>query len=179
MTKGINKAFSEYNFIYEDSGYKSKKCVFISHKSEDIEAAKALSEIITSKGIDVYLDINDSGLQSATRENDAKKIVNCIEKALSVSSHILVLVTSKTKQSWWVPYEIGYSKKGEKQIASILLKDVADFPDFLQIEKKLRGLNDLQNYIREINPNQYFEESVSESLLMEKLENKALNYIRR
>lgn len=179
MIKGINKAISTYNTIYENSASISKKCVFISHKSEDIEAAKALSELITSKGIDVYLDINDSGLQRATRENDAQKIVNCIEKALSVSSHILVLVTNKTKQSWWVPYEIGYSKKGKKQIASILLKDVTDFPDFLQIEKKLRGLNDLKNYIREINSDQYFEESVSESTLMENLENKALNYIRR
>lgn len=179
MTKGINKASLTYNTIYESSFSETEKCVFISHKSEDIEAAKALAEIITSRGIDVYLDINDSGLQSATRENNAQEIVDCIERALSVSSHILVLVTNKTKQSWWVPYEIGYSKKGTKQIASILLKDVVDFPDFLQIEKKLRGLNDLKNYIQEINPYQNFNESVLESFLMEDIENKALNYIRR
>ena len=85
--------------------------------------------------MDIYLDLNDEGLQQATREQNVFKIVSHIEKALTTSTNILVLVTEKTKESWWVPYEIGYAKKGKKDIASLLLKNVYDFPDYLEIEK--------------------------------------------
>lgn len=177
--KGINRALQTYSTpMSESAAYNNKKCIFISHKSEDIEAAKAIGDIITNHGIDIYLDINDYGLQSATENNEAKKIVEYIEKALSKSTHILVLVTNKTRQSWWVPYEVGYSKKGEKEIASILLKDVNDFPDFLKIEKTFRGLSDLENYIMILNHFESFNESAADNDNMQYLRNKALNYIR-
>lgn len=177
MIKGVNRALS-YKPIYEEANSRIKECIFISHKSEDIKAAKAVAEVIMSNGVDVYLDVNDSGLQSATRENDSQKIVDCIENALLKSSHICVLVTNKTKESWWVPYEVGYAKNGEKNIASLLLKDVYDFPDFLKIERKLRGLSDLKNYIKEISGQQAFYENLNESINYRNIEHEVLNYIR-
>lgn len=180
MSKGINRALlsDEYRAVYEHASAQSKNCVFISHKSEDMDVAKNVAELLKNNGIDVYLDSNDSGLQRATREGDAKKIVTCIERALSISTHILVLVTEKTKESWWVPYEIGFSKKGKKSIASLLLKTVSGFPDYLEIEKKIYGLNDLKTYTQELRGSSFYYESASDVYVLKQIEMNLLNYIR-
>ena len=179
MRKGINRAItSQYRSIYESASYYSSKCVFISHKSEDKEAAIWVAELLMKDGIDVYLDINDEGLQKATAEGNAKKIVECIEKAISVSTHILVLITYKTKESWWVPYEVGYSKKANKHIASLLLKSVSDFPDYLKIERKLSGLSDLKKYSNELQGTISHNESVNEIIEAVRIDRNLLTYIR-
>lgn len=46
--------------------------------------------------MDIYLDINDIGLKHA----NPFVTVEHIEKALTTSTNILVLVTEKTKESW-------------------------------------------------------------------------------
>lgn len=180
MSKGINRALlsDEYRAVYEYASAQSKKCVFISHKSEDIDVAKSVAELLKNNGIDVYLDTNDSGLQRATREGDAKKIVACIERALSISTHILVLVTEKTKESWWVPYEIGFSKKGRRGIASLLLKSVSSFPDYLEIERKLHGLDDLKKYAQELRSTTFYFENTNDIYVLKQIETNLLNYIR-
>lgn len=152
MARGINRADPRLlnEQAFESYGYGNKKCVFISHKSEDKAAAKEIAEYIRDKELDVYLDVFDSGLQQATREGDVAGIVSGIEKALTRSTDILVLITDKTQQSWWVPYEIGYSKKGGRGIASLLLKTAENFPDYLEIERKLRGKADLDGYLSDL-----------------------------
>lgn len=46
---------------------------FLSHKCEDMAAAKEIASYIMDGGIDVYLDDNDSDLKSAVKENNSKK----------------------------------------------------------------------------------------------------------
>ena len=82
----------------------------------------------------------DSGMVFSDRSLENLDIVDSIEKALKCSTHILVLVSDQTKESWWVPYEVGYSKKGKKKIASALLVGyVDDFPDYLKIEETIKS----------------------------------------
>lgn len=180
MTKGINRANATYSerVLFESASCK-KKCIFISHKSEDKYAAKYVGDLLENAGLDIYLDSNDAGLQQATHEQNASEIVSHIEKALTMSTNILVLVTEKTKESWWVPYEIGYAKKGKKDIASLLLKSVNDFPDYLKIEKTLRGLEDLKKYSQELVTYTSYYENASSSITDQQLERNLLNYIRR
>ena len=71
---GINRALlsEDRRIIFENcvaSREEKGKCVFISHKSSDIDAAQQVAEYLMSNGIDVYLDKLDAGLQKATREN--------------------------------------------------------------------------------------------------------------
>lgn len=180
MTKGINRASETYSkhVLFESTSY-NKKCIFISHKSEDKYAAKYVGDLLKNAGLDIYLDLNDDGLQQATYEQNAFKVVSHIEKALTMSTNILVLVTEKTKESWWVPYEIGYAKKGKKGIASLLLKSVNDFPDYLKIEKMLGGLEDLKKYLQELVTYTSCYENASSSIIDQQLERNLLNYIRR
>ena len=49
-----------------------------------------------------------------------------------------------------MPYETGYAKNGGKNIASLLLKNVDEFPDYLKIETMLTGYESLSGYIKNI-----------------------------
>lgn len=181
MSRGINRAKNAQYSIYE-SVNKSKVCVFISHKYEDMEVAREIAAYIQDLGIDVYLDDNDKGLQEAVKNNDSERIVGCIETALKSSTHILVLIAENTRKSWWVPYEVGYAKKGCKDIASLLLKNVDEFPDYLKIETRLTGYESLSKYIKSIyednNPNALLVESVSTNVC-DMYKSELLKYIER
>lgn len=145
MTRGINRAYPQnFSEKYIHQG----NCIFISHKYEDLKAAKAVANCIMDYGIDVYLDDQDCELQKAVEAQDPEKIVSCIETGIKESTHILILVTENTRMSWWVPYETGYAKGVNKKIVSLLLKSAEEFPDYLKIEKTLNGFNDLKNYLR-------------------------------
>lgn len=152
---GINRALiSGYDrIIYENKVIQnnSKVCVFISHKSSDMDAAEAVARYLMQNNIDVYLDKKDADLQKKTKEKDTQGIVDSIEKALKCSTHILVLVSDQTKESWWVPYEVGYSKKGKKKIASALLVGyVDDFPDYLKIEETIKSPDEFKTYAQQL-----------------------------
>ena len=91
---GINRALIEgYNrIIYENKVAKnnSKVCVFISHKSSDIDAAEAVAQYLMSNNIDVYLDKMDVDLQKKTEEMDAQGIVDSINIGVRSDKRILV-----------------------------------------------------------------------------------------
>lgn len=183
---GENRAqfYEKRHVIYESTlnDVTKKKCVFISHRSTDKEAAEAVAQYLMENDIDVYLDKYDQGLQTADRVNDARTVVQHIERGLSVSTHILTLISTKTRESWWVPYEVGYAKKGGKKIASaILLNDITgDFPDYLKIERMIKKPEEFQQYVREIKQNSRYG-GLFESMRMESTVTSTVNlnkYIR-
>lgn len=182
---GINRALLNRNqkIIYENKieSKSGKPCVFISHRSSDMEAAEAIAKYLKFNDIDVYLDKLDDELQEKAKEENAKGIVDAINEGLKYSTHILVLISDKTRESWWVPYEVGYSKKGEKKIASALLTGyVEGFPDYLKIERTIESPEEFKDYAKEIRVEtlsnsflaEYVVESVSKPIGLEK-------YIRR
>ena len=71
------------------------------------------------------------------------------------------------------------AEKGKKDIASLLLKNVDDFPDYLEIEKKLKGLEDLKKYSQELVEFTSLYENASSNIIDHQLERNLLNYIRR
>lgn len=150
MIKGTNRAHLSRGFFESYLAHAKQDCIFISHKYEDLNAAREVAEYIIDYGIDVYLDDHDLKLQKAVKANNSEGIVSCIEDGLNASTHILVLVTENTRKSWWVPYETGYAKRGDKGIASLLLKEADEFPDYLKIETKLEGFGDLTNYLESL-----------------------------
>ena len=144
MARGVNRAYS--NGIFEAHSI-SGSCIFISHKYEDLSAARKVADYVMAYGVDVYLDDRDLKLKKAVDAHNSQGIVSCIETGINSSTHILVLVTENTRKSWWVPYETGYAKKGKKGIASLLLKEADEFPDYLKIETTLAGFEDLTKFL--------------------------------
>ncbi|MGN7297033.1 toll/interleukin-1 receptor domain-containing protein [Ferdinandcohnia sp. SAFN-114] len=150
MGKGINIA--ENVLINKYASYNSvrKPVVFLSHKSEDKDYVEAIGNYLINAGINIYLDSSDFKLQTAIAKNDPKAITDCIQEGISKSDYILCFASQKTVMSWWVPYEIGYGKRAEKEIATLIRKDVEYIPDFLKIEEILDDISDLNNFIKKV-----------------------------
>jgi hypothetical protein len=151
---GINRATKHiYDKIALESyaSTQKKPCIFLSHISVDKDAVREIGEYLKRYGdLDIYLDENDKGLQAAVKEKDPKKITNFIEKGLSYSTHIMCLISENTYSSWWVPYEIGFAKKSEKEISSLILKNNPRLPEYLEIGEILKGTKSLNMYIKNI-----------------------------
>lgn len=124
--------------------------VFLSHNSLDKPTARAIYDILKSKGISVYLDERDPNLQVAVSTNDHNGIVQSIESGIAECSNVLVLISPNSQKSWWVPYEIGYGRSLNKDLAYMAIKDVNHIPSFLQISKRILDKIDLQHWINKI-----------------------------
>ena len=156
---GINRAnpeiFKAFTKALLESKYK-KACIFISHISVDEKIAINIGEyIMKNADFDIYLDVYDINLREAVEKSDAKKITGFIEKGINECTHILCLVSSDILQSWWVPYEIGFAKKGSKGIATLILKNTTSLPSYLTIETVLSGIKSLNDYLAGINSSAY------------------------
>lgn len=165
----LNKVFDDYRAVDNSSPTNSSKslCIFLSHKKEDKEACLEISKYLEDAGIDYYLDIYDENLQVASDENNPFKITECLKNGIRSSSHMIVVVSEKTKDSQWVPFEIGFGhaslvdknlKPSESSsildLAFLTLKEISDIPipDFLQIATPIRGIRSLNEYLEKIKP---------------------------
>lgn len=156
--RGINRAEVKNELaisLFErkvEEGDSLGTCVFISHRSTDKDVAVDIAGYIRDCGIDVYIDVDDKGLQIATINNDSESIVNYIHEGLKQSTHVLALISDDTRDSWWVPYEIGYGEKANKKIASMLLEqdEVDFFPDYLKIVRRLYNTEDFIEFVKDL-----------------------------
>ncbi|MBN1064161.1 toll/interleukin-1 receptor domain-containing protein [Clostridium botulinum] len=151
MARGINiaesvqKSINNYTFAS-----KEKPVVFLSHKSEDKDFVESIGEYLMKSGIDIYLDKRDFKLQSAVASDNAEEITECIQEGIAKSDYILCFVSRNTVKSWWVPYEIGYGKKANKEIATLVRDDVTYVPSYLEIEETIKSIEEINGYIKRI-----------------------------
>ena len=132
---------------------RSGNCVFISHKKEDETAAKSVGDYLMKQvGVDIYLDLYDVELKEAVSVENDKKIVASIKRGIETSTHLLCLVSDRTKLSWWVPYEIGVAGEHGKKIATLKLKGIEDIPSFLKTEPVLNTTQAFFNYTKTLEP---------------------------
>lgn len=148
---GVNRALADAYLrgLYEkeiDEGDAKKKCVFLSYRAEDIDAADAVAQYLMGNNIDVFFerDISD--------DQDAEELVQRMEDGMNTSTHLLILLSKWTEISWLVPYEIGYARRSGKGIAAALLKGGTEekFPDYLKNERTITGIVDFKNYAEEV-----------------------------
>ena len=149
MTIGYNLA-EKRNFNFSSNSNSNGICVFISHVRDDKPLSVSIGEYIKKAGYNIYLDIEDDELQKAVSAGDAKKITACIEKGIEASTHTMCIVSEKTVRSWWVPYEIGFSKKSGKGISSLTHKDTTTMPEYLKIGCLISGIKGLNSYLDSI-----------------------------
>ncbi len=169
IEKGFNKANLNESITWltkslGDTTFRTRPCVFLSHKREDKDACKSIASYFRNAGIDYYLDVEDSALQYASSISDPIKITESIKKGIRESSHMMVIVSDKTYKSLWVPFEVGYGhasildqeklKLDENRIklSVLTLKDIAEksLPDYLQVGYVIKGTKSLNDYISKI-----------------------------
>ena len=157
-----NRALVKESYVFEGITRSGENCVFISHKKEDEAAARYIGNyIMEHAGVDIYLDLYDAELKEAVSTENDRKIVESIKRGLRTSTHILCVISDKTRLSWWVPYEIGVASENKKSIASLKLKDISDLPSFLKTEAVLMSAADFIKYVDSLNPFHAVSESVA------------------
>lgn len=155
MGRGINIAESVQKSYSTYTASVRKPVVFLSHKSEDKEFVESIGNYFMNAGVDIYLDKNDFKLQSAVNLNDPKRVTECIQEGISKSDYILCFVSYNTVNSWWVPYEIGYGQKANKEILTLKRKDVRHIPAYLEIEEIIDDITDINKFIKRITSKHY------------------------
>jgi len=157
--KGINKANQQEWQLFEnmrllsDSEYKQNRtCIFVSHKKEDAIKAREITNYIMDCGIDVFFDENDEILSNPEMNSDPVKVTNAINKALQRSTHMICILSNKTQQSWWVPYEIGYVSNNRafsiSDIGILLIKNIIHLPEYLFLAKNISTTIELDNFLK-------------------------------
>jgi hypothetical protein len=109
-------------------------CVFVSYTRADRIAARSivryLEDVIDAE---TYFDQDDPDLTLAATAGDNEGIVSYLENGIKESTHLLGVISEATRDSWFVPFEIGSARRLERPIAYVQLADVSDLPAYLRI----------------------------------------------
>ena len=115
--------------------------VFLSHKSEDSEIASAIAHRLKSHHqIDVYLDVIDRNL-----EKSGPDLADYIRAEMEKCTQLLAVLSARTTQSQWVPWEIGVATEKERPLASFV-NPPATIPEFLRKWPYLQSQQDVDRY---------------------------------
>lgn len=89
--------------------------VFLSHSSKDKPSLKGVIAFLKSFGADVYIDLNDITLPAKPSTETAQKLKVQMKKC----SKVIVLVSENSRNSKWIPWEVGLADmdKTPKKIA--------------------------------------------------------------
>lgn len=126
----------------------SQASVFISHSRKDKAAARLVANAILAMSIHVYFDEQDECLRQ--NESGPVGVVRCIDNGLTASSHLLGIITKSTKDSWWVPYEIGGASGQKKPCAHLVASDVDSLPAYIAAGNVLLDQDDLAEWASNI-----------------------------
>jgi hypothetical protein len=134
-------------------------CVFISHQFADTSLAVEVGDQLKALEIDIWLDAEDAASQTAAEAGDDEKLAQAIEWGLTNCTHLLALISPKTKGSWWVPFEVGSVRGRGKPFAFFVHKDVTPLPAWLALGRKLLDQMDFYKWAAELSPNKALTES--------------------
>ena len=115
--------------------------VFISHKNTDSLQALLLKTAFERNHVTSYLDVLDNSINGG-----GKQLTDHIKENLNTCTDIIVVMSEATKESWWVPFEIGMSAQVDMPTASYLKSDVI-LPSYLSYWPRLRTISDVDKYV--------------------------------
>ncbi len=133
--------------------------VFISHKSEDERIAVWIYATLKGRGVDAYIDKLDPFVNAAKGE----ELGEYFRRQLQQCTHLMAVISDKTKSSWWVPFEIGIATEREYPLSTFAdqgdnyrsypssYRPNFDIPDYLRKWPYLQTASDLDSYIRVLN----------------------------
>jgi hypothetical protein len=113
--------------------------VFISHRTQDDGQASRIALRLERLGVPTYQDHFDPTLERSHR------ITARLVAAIKQCTHLMALVTDATRESWWVPFEIGVAREAPRRIATYKAS-VATLPEYLDEWPILRSDSDLEKF---------------------------------
>ncbi|WP_331375445.1 toll/interleukin-1 receptor domain-containing protein [Sinorhizobium chiapasense] len=116
--------------------------VFISHQAADgLLAADIARRLKTRHEIDSYLDLIDPNIQKG------EDLALHIQTEMGKCTQLLAVVSEKTQQSWWVPWEIGVATEKDYPLATYA-EGATRPPEYLRKWPYLRSHADLDLYAK-------------------------------
>ena len=115
--------------------------IFISHKKEDAFVANQMALALASLGVGCYLDVLDESVTGS-----GKALTEHIRGNLNQCTDIIVIMSSMTRYSQWVPFEVGMAAQLDMPTATFLKEDVS-LPEFLQYWPRLKKASDIVKYV--------------------------------
>ncbi|MBN8291425.1 toll/interleukin-1 receptor domain-containing protein [Rhodobacter sp. NTK016B] len=94
---------------------------FLSHSSKDQDILPGVIRVLENHGATVYIDKKDSSLPPYTSKDTAAKLKNRIQQ----SKKFVLLATENSKDSRWVPWELGVAD-GNKSFDNIAIFPVLE-----------------------------------------------------
>lgn len=116
--------------------------VFISHKDVDYAIALHVQNVLAENQVEAYLDLLDNSIIGT-----GEKLTKHIKEKLNECSDILVVMSENTKDSWWVPFEIGMAAQKDLPTVSYLQSGTV-LPDYLSYWPRLKNKSDIVKYIQ-------------------------------
>jgi hypothetical protein len=113
--------------------------LFISHRQADRDLALRIAWLANRAGMEFWIDVLDPQLRMINGEQPlAVATAGIIETALLNSSHLIALMTPKTRGSLWLPYEYGRVKEMLPATVQVACwrhpnLDDNDFPEYLYL----------------------------------------------
>ena len=86
--------------------------VFISHRTQDDAKAQAIALRLKQRNVPSYLDDFDPRLKTT------RHITALLIDAIHRCTHLMALVTNATRDSWWVPFEVGVAREAPRRITT-------------------------------------------------------------
>ena len=114
----------------------SARDTFISHQNSDRTTAERVAIVLSRRGYPCYVDTFDPEM-----DGDSPQLERYLRQVIGRCRALMAIVSSATKNSWWVPLEIGVALEKEKYIATYLLTEVG-LPSYLWQWPMLRNDQD-------------------------------------
>lgn len=123
--------------------------VFLSHRTKDDDLADIVAKCIQREGLTVFLDS-----EHLNPGQDGPEMGDAIGSCVGRSFALMALLTHNTKESWWVPFEIGIATTMEKYLSTYTkFMHEADNPSYLEKWPQVSShsqLHDWCNFIKQI-----------------------------
>jgi len=100
--------------------------VFISHKNTDALLAEKVARRVRTNGLETYLDTIDDALVK-----DGPELADVLLARMGQCQQLIAVVSSQTRDSWWVPWEIGVGSEKGFRMASYS-ESYVSLPSYLE-----------------------------------------------
>ncbi|MCR6487764.1 toll/interleukin-1 receptor domain-containing protein [Amycolatopsis sp. OK19-0408] len=112
--------------------------VFVSHRNLDKPLAEAVTAVLDRLGVHYWFDRDDVDSQAAAALGMVgdQQLVHAIERGVRHCTHLLGLLSAATAGSWWVPYEIGFSRSARIPVSYLVLpsiRSMAGLPEYVRL----------------------------------------------
>lgn len=112
------------------------KTVFLSHSSKDHELLPGIVLILENHGGRVYVDERDAELSATDFQKTAERLRNVVRTC----QKFVLFVTKQTKDSKWIPWELGLGDGSKKEQNVALFPSADQYYDQSWSEQEYLGL---------------------------------------